>query len=268
MNAQPESPWWGDSSLDWTRGDLGVLLKILATAYPDWIAITEITQAAGLDFQPEPDTTTAATSIWTRILRKAANERRLLALMAKVLDDQSGRKSYLRIARQLDSLITPPTNPGQEASGGLESIASGEPGPIEAGAYIQAKFDLTWCTAAIMVDGLICGAGCRSKKTSCLRPLTLLVPVSPCRHGRDLSWLCSISFIVKGLAAPIQESGSSSRVLSVIVLPLMPKRTKERVKTGMHLPISLISRFCNSRQRTCGRPTCRCGQAGTSAPPR
>lgn len=160
MNAQSESPWWGDPSLDWTRGDLGVLLDLLATAYPDWVAITEITQAARLDFQPESDATAEATSIWTRILRKAANERRLLALMAKVLDDQSGKKSYLRIARLLDSLIAPPTDPGQEASGGLESIASGEAGPIEAGAYIQAQFDLTWRTAAIMVDGLICGAGC------------------------------------------------------------------------------------------------------------
>ena len=77
--------WWDDPQTDWTSGQPARVAEVLAHAYERPSASKPIVDAAGLDWDDTP--AASAQEMWTWALREAARERRVLDLVAVVLND-------------------------------------------------------------------------------------------------------------------------------------------------------------------------------------
>lgn len=159
MRRERESSWWKDPDFDWTSGNSGVLLGLLATSYPDWAAIEAVTRAAACDFQPESGMSAPAAELWEQVLRRAATTDCLTALMQAALAGQVKNERLPVLASLWESL---PSLPGPPAGGpidGLQAVTSAGAGLGDAVACVQAMVNLTWRTVAIRVNGAEKGTG-------------------------------------------------------------------------------------------------------------
>jgi hypothetical protein len=77
--------WWDDPQTDWTSGEPARAAELLARAYERPSTIKPIVGDAGLDCDDAP--AASAQEMWTWALREAARERRVLDLVAEVLND-------------------------------------------------------------------------------------------------------------------------------------------------------------------------------------
>ena len=159
LSSEREAPWWEDPEFDWTSGNPGVLLGLLAASYPDWPAIEVMTRAADCGFRPEPGTSAPAAELWEQALHYAAVTRRLPALMQAVLVDQAKKEWRPLFASLQESLLSSPGQPDEGPVGGLQAITSAGAGLGDAIACVQAMMNLIWRTAAIRVNGSEKGTG-------------------------------------------------------------------------------------------------------------
>jgi hypothetical protein len=159
MSDERQAPWWEDPNFDWTSGNPGVLLGLLATSYPEWTAIEAFTRATGCGFQPEPDPVAPAAELWQQALRRAAETRFLPALLERVLADQATDERRPLFASLRDSLLSSPAQPDEGPIDGLQAITSAGAGLGDAIACVQAMMNLIWRTAAIRVNGHENGTG-------------------------------------------------------------------------------------------------------------
>jgi len=159
LSRERGSSWWKDPDFDWTSGNPGVLLGLLATSYPDGGAIEAVAKAAGCGFQPGSGTSAPAVELWKQVLRRAAAAHCLPALMQAALAGQAKNERLPVLASLWESL---PSLPGQPAEGpidGLQAVTSAGAGLGDAVACVQAMVNLIWRTAAIRVKGAERGTG-------------------------------------------------------------------------------------------------------------
>jgi V8-like Glu-specific endopeptidase len=214
MSNQSESPWWDDPDFDWTHDNPGALLNLLATSYPEQTIIASIMQAAELDFWSEPDTTPSAKALWKQVLKQAAMKRRFPALLAKVIDDQSGKERGPLFASLRDSLLSSPGQPYEGPIDGLQAITSAGMGLGDAVACVQAMMNLIWRTAAIKIEGHESGTGFLVGENLVLTAAHVVEPASR-KPGKSRSIVAVFDFI-SGSGHSYAETGASAPVDGII----------------------------------------------------
>lgn len=159
LSSEGEASWWEDPDFDWTDGNPGTLLSLLATSYPDWPAIEAVARAADCSFPPQPGTSAPAAELWRQAFRRAAVAHRLPALMDAALAGQAKDERLPVLASLRDSLFSSPGQIAEGPVGGLQAITSAGAGLGDAVACVQAMLNLIWRTAAIRVKGSEKGTG-------------------------------------------------------------------------------------------------------------
>lgn len=179
--------WWEDPDTDWTQGQPGRVLQLLAHAYGQRDAVRPFAAAIGLDWQDAPGTSTATRDLWLWVLHDAAANGVVLDLVAGVLEDSSSDAFHVPLQRLLgemlfatdarriirhglptsaealnglrDQLRAAATQPADSPVGVLQAITSPPAGLGDPAAYAQAILDATRRVAMIQVDGLPRGTG-------------------------------------------------------------------------------------------------------------
>jgi hypothetical protein len=179
--------WWESPHTDWMRGLPGMVVDVLATAYPGLPAIRRLSDSAGIEWR-EPPAAASTHATWAGVLGRAAEGGLVLDLIAEVRHDADseafrplienllGDRLGLVTARQtfrhglappppdgpdplVESLVEVPNAPGDEPTSGLEAITAVTAGLEDPRAMVQAIVDATRRTAMIEIGGLPKGTG-------------------------------------------------------------------------------------------------------------
>lgn len=187
MNDPRTSNWWESPRTDWTRGEPGMVVEVLAKAYPALPAIRRLCHSAGIGWR-EPPSAASARATWACVLARACADGQVFDLMAEVLQDADseafrplldgllGDRRGLVAARQamryglpppppdgpdplVKSLEDVPVEPGDEPTSGLEAITALTAGLEDPRAMVQALLDAMRRTAMVEIGGLPRGTG-------------------------------------------------------------------------------------------------------------